>query len=237
MQTETPYWLGESYSSAINRGDVGMVTRNLMLAEITKAMLVFFFRGKSKCLDYGGGYGLFVRMMRDKGFDFYWSDSHCENIFAKDFEMINDNEQFDFLTSFEVFEHLQDPVEEAERMLKHSKNIFFSTELIPASSPKPGEWWYYGLDHGQHISFYTKKSLEKLAEKFNLNLYSNGKNIHLITERKINKLLFKFLSYSQISKPLNLLFRKKSFLEADHQLVLKRIAALIPEKEKVSRDI
>jgi hypothetical protein len=39
----------------------------------------------------------------------------------------------------------------------------FSTLLVPEPAPKLEDWWYYGLEHGQHIAFYTRKSLAVLA--------------------------------------------------------------------------
>ena len=74
-------------------------------------------------------------------------------------------------------------------MLKFSDSILFSTYLVPISNPKPDEWWYFGPDHGQHVSLYSRKSLDLLAKKFNKRLYSNGKNIHLITSKKISPVI------------------------------------------------
>jgi len=31
-------------------------------------------------LDYAAGYGLFVRLMRDAGYNFRWSDLYCQNL-------------------------------------------------------------------------------------------------------------------------------------------------------------
>ncbi len=50
---------------------------------------------------------MFVRLMRDNGFDFYRSDRQCENLFAKGFEASLDvSPSYELLTAFEVFEHL-----------------------------------------------------------------------------------------------------------------------------------
>jgi hypothetical protein len=76
-------------------------------------------------------------------------------------------------------------------MLKISKNILFSTELYGETPPNPDKWWYYGLDHGQHISFYNLKTLRYIADKYGLNIYSNGKNLHLLTSKNLNNFLFK----------------------------------------------
>jgi hypothetical protein len=50
--------------------------------------------------------------------------------------------------------------------------LIVSTDLVPRPTPLPDEWWYYGSDHGQHVSFYTLPTLQYIAEKieFSLNL-------------------------------------------------------------------
>jgi 2-polyprenyl-3-methyl-5-hydroxy-6-metoxy-1,4-benzoquinol methylase len=222
IQTEEPYWLDEAYSEVINRSDIGLLARNLDLSKITKAALIFLFDRKKKFLDYGAGYGVFVRLMRDMGFDFYWMDKYSENIFAKDFEA-DKKEKFESLTAFEVFEHLVQPVEELAEMLKFSDSVLFSTFLIPSNNPKPGEWWYYATDHGQHIALYSKKSLEILAKKFGLSLYTNGKNFHMFSKKKKNNILFKIITFPYISKMLNPFLSKKSLLDEDYKNIINKI--------------
>ena len=68
VQTEQPYWLDEAYSSPLIAADVGAVARNLRFAGITQALIQQCFDPDRAFLDYGGGYGLFVRLMRDRGF-------------------------------------------------------------------------------------------------------------------------------------------------------------------------
>jgi len=85
IQTEDPFWLKEAYSNAIANQDVGLVHRNLQVSTTVGAIVMQHYNYKAKFLDYAGGYGLFVRIMRDKGFDFYWKDSYCQNIFAQHF--------------------------------------------------------------------------------------------------------------------------------------------------------
>ncbi len=198
VQTESPYWLEEAYSHAIVNIDIGPINRGMQGAEKAKALIVSFFRAHEKFIDYGAGYGVFVRMMRDLGLDFYYYDKHCENIFAKNFEATA-SERYEMLTAFEVFEHLENPVEELHKMLSYSRNIFFTTELMPANYPKPDEWWYYALDYGQHISFYTHKSLSILAESENLNFYSNGL-FHLMTEKRLPKQLYNLILHPAFSR-------------------------------------
>ncbi|GAG32417.1 unnamed protein product, partial [marine sediment metagenome] len=216
IQTEDPYWLDESYSQAITESDLGLVSRNIALSRITKALILTNFDSNGKFLDYGGGYGLFVRIMRDLGFDFYWHDKFCQNIFAKGFEVDINNQLYELCVAFEILEHLAYPLIEIEKITNLSKNILFSTKLIPQNTPKPIEWWYYGLEHGQHISFYTFDSLSFIATKFGLNLYSNKQNIHLFTEEEISPIIFRLLLNQKITSLLDFILKKKSFISEDY---------------------
>jgi hypothetical protein len=218
--TEDPYWLEEAYSAAITGSDLGLVRRNSRLATITRVLLTIFFDSKGCFLDFAGGYGLFVRMMRDRGFDFKWYDRYCSNLFANGFAAdLDAGNNYSLVTAFEVFEHLVDPASGLETLLKQSKNILFTTDLLPEPAPKPEEWWYYGLEHGQHISFYTRKSLQLLAEKKGLNFYSNGATVHLMTEKKLPVMLFFLLARYKTASLLAPLLLNKSLLNDDFRLV------------------
>jgi methyltransferase family protein len=219
IQTEKPYWLPEVYAEAINLSDVGLITRNIQLSRMTKALICALFDHNGTFLDYGGGYGMFVRMMRDLGLDYYRYDRYCNNLFAKGFDVSEEEERrFTLVTAFELFEHIEDPVPMFERLLQYSANIFFTTELVPKSAPRPDQWWYYCLDHGQHISFYTLDSLQLLAERFSLNLYSNG-SYHLMTKRKLSPFLYRLLCRGEVVSLLNWLYTKKSLLDEDYKRI------------------
>ncbi|MBN1396968.1 MAG: class I SAM-dependent methyltransferase [Bacteroidetes bacterium] len=191
LQTEYPYWLNESYESSINPFDTGLVKRNIDLSRKISIMLYYYFNRKGKYLDYAGGCGLFTRMMRDIGFDFYWKDKYSTNILAKGFEY-NNKDDIDAVTVIEAFEHFVKPVEEIESILKISSNIIFTTELLPGEIPKLLNWWYYGQEHGQHVSFYSSDTLAYIANKYGLNFITDGR-IHLFTKRKINKTMYSIL--------------------------------------------
>lgn len=204
LQTEEPYWLEEAYSESINVSDTGYIQRNLQLSQELTILLSLFFDKNATYLDYAGGYGIFVRLMRDIGFDFRWDDKYTTNLFARGFEY--HGEAIEAITTFESFEHFVNPLEEIEKMLSISKNIIFSTELLPNHIPKPEEWWYYGLDHGQHISFYHKKTFEFIAEKYHLN-YVNLGALDILSERRIPFLAKYLLKFGKFG--LHKLLQKK----------------------------
>lgn len=194
LQTEEPYWLGEAYSSAIATADTGLVQRNLYLSKILSVLLFFMFDRDGKYLDVAGGYGMLTRLMRDAGFDFYWTDKYCENLLARGFEAA-EGSTFTAVTAFEVLEHVPDPLVFISETMSQAKSrtMIFSTELFEGAPPKPESWWYYALETGQHISFYQRRTLQVIAEKLGLNCCSNG-SIHLLTDKKINSARFRMLT-------------------------------------------
>lgn len=191
IQTEKPYWLNEAYQSAINNNDTGILMRNERFRSIVTVLISFIFNKEDKYLDYAGGYGIFTRMMRDVGFNYFWVDEYAKNLVSIGFEH-QAGSKYKAITAFEVFEHLDNPEEKLVDMLSYTDNIIFSTELVPDATPNK-DWWYYAFNHGQHIAFYHKKSLLHLAQKHGLHLSSNGANFHVLSKKPINPLVFKLL--------------------------------------------
>lgn len=235
IQTEEPYWLDEAYSSAITKLDLGLVQRNIEMAELLHPILIKYFDHNAAFLDYAGGYGLFTRLMRYRGFDFYNTDKYCENIFAEFNDLKNaKGTRFELTTAFEVFEHLSSPMAEIEEMISYSDNLFFSTVIVPDPIPQPGEWWYFSPETGQHIAFYSLASLEYIAKKFNRHFYTNGKSVHLFTKKQLKSdpfrqsagsyLLRKFINkVKSLERSAN--GRKKNLLDSDTEEAKKRISA------------
>lgn len=214
-------WLQEAYKNPINLSDTGLVDRNIYFHKVLSLLIFLLFKRKGKFLDYAGGYGLFTRLMRDTGFDFFWYDPYCENLLSKGFEFnMGSMDNAEVLTAFEVFEHLENPLPEIEKMLEYSRNIFFSTELLPFPIPEPENFWYYGFDHGQHISFYTAETLSYIAQKFRLKYYNLG-SLHLFCEQNFSLLYLRLLKKgAKFLYPLVKLNMKSRTFE-DH-LILKK---------------
>lgn len=193
VQTESPYWLDEAYQDPINISDVGILARNLGNMKVVLASLRVLKKLHGTLVDYSGGYGILVRLLRDVGVDAKWYDPYCSNILAPGFDYKHD-EAVDLVTCFEAFEHFVDPVAELERVLKISPNILISTEIIATPAPPLDSWYYYGLDHGQHIGFFRLETLEYLAQKFKKKLVSDGRSFHLFTEDKIDRTVWRGLT-------------------------------------------
>ncbi len=226
MQTEDPYWLSESYSSAINRTDVGYVNRNVVYSKMVKGVITMLFESDGRFIDFGAGYGMFVRLMRDAGYDFWWHDLYCENLFAAEHRVDpTSNDRFELLTAFEVFEHLVDPIGTISEMLTLSDSILFSTELVPEPPPSIDEWFYYGLDHGQHVAFYSRNSLERIAQRFGLHVLSYGSYLHLLTKKKASALRWNVALHRVSKRLIDVLYRRESLLWPDYDKAVKALAA------------
>ncbi len=222
LQTENPYWLKESYNESINRTDTGILARNIDNSKIAASIIFFFFNKKGKFLDFAGGFGIFTRLMRDIGFDFFWFDPHTENLVARGFEYSRDLE-IELLTCIECFEHLENPSEDLEKILALSQNIFFTTSLLPNPVPKPDQWWYYGREHGQHIAFYSKETLQFISQKYGLYLYSFNDS-HLLTKKRISPFFFKFVViFHDILFYLLIKWRLKSRTFGDMHYLIKKM--------------
>lgn len=166
---------------------------------------------------------MFVRLMRDLGFDFKWQDKFCANLFATGFEAaLSVQQRFDALTAFEVFEHLEDPMSELTEMLKLSDVVIFSTSLLPDPPPRISDWEYYGLEHGQHISFYSFRTLQRVAEIERMQFLSYGGYIHLLTRKPCPEWKWRFALNRYSKLLINLRYRRESLLLRDsREAILK----------------
>lgn len=220
VQTENPHWLDEAYYAPINITDTGILRRNIVNARIVQATLMALPASNAPVVDFAGGYGLLVRQLRDAGVNALWRDQYCTNLLAKGFE--HSDETASLATAFEVFEHFVDPTAEAQKIAHLAPTILLSTELIPDRTPEPKAWWYYGLDHGQHIGFFKMKSLKYLANRLGRTLISDGTSYHLLTTEKVNAHAWKFFKRWNAVIVLKNRLNRHSLTQADFQTLLGR---------------
>lgn len=216
---ENPTWLKEAYTQSINIEDTGILQRNIDASNRLKTLLYVFFDHREKYLDFAGGWGLLVRLMRDIGFDYYWNDAHSQNLFARGFEG-GLKTKYSAITSIECFEHFADPIKEIEEMLNVASTIIFTTELLPQSPLPPERWSYYGLSHGQHVSFFSKKTLHYIAARYGLN-YFNILGFHIFSKKRLMlDLVGKTVTFNLLWKLLTMNKKLKSRISLDMNSVI-----------------
>ncbi|MCV7440541.1 class I SAM-dependent methyltransferase [Mycobacterium seoulense] len=192
---------------------------------MTSMVLFFLFDRHGRFLDAAGGYGIFTRLMRDIGFDYYWTDMYCPNLTARGFEAeTGPGAPYTAVTAFEVMEHLPDPVGFVAELLESTgtDTIIFTTELFTGEPPAPEAWWYYGFSTGQHITFYQRSTLELIGKRFGMRFYSSGM-LHIWTRAKLNPLALRVLTSPTVASLLGGLPRLAlgSRTMADHEMLIR----------------
>lgn len=223
--THEPHWLEEAYSSAIAKADTGLVARNISLSNKVAGALYWVIgeRGEGRYLDAAGGYGMFTRLMRDMGFDFYWADKYCDNLIASGFEYKPELGPCHAVTAMEVLEHLTDPVAFVEEILAAAgaQTLIFTTELYEGVPPPPDEWWYYTFETGQHIGFFQERTLETLGARLGLK-FASANGLHILSKTAVNEGLWRLATgrWSSRLSPWWIRRRLTSKVMSDHRLML-----------------
>lgn len=212
IQSERPYWLKEAYEQAITLTDTGILQRNRSIANRLATVLYWGFNPRGRFVDCAGGYGIMTRMMRDYGFDFYWNDPYCENLFAKGFECpdLSEKNPVEAVTSFDVLEHLENPVEYVSGIFEqyHCKALICTIFLYKGGQAPPRDWWYYNFDEGQHIAFYQESTMNIIADRLGLQ-FTSVKGLHLFSREPVKKHWLIWLGASKLSCLLTDFYARK----------------------------
>ncbi len=130
-------------------------------------------------LDYGCGPGpVLAELLLEAGYQMELYDPFFKPEFSH-FE----KHSFDFVTCTEAAEHFYKPSEEFDRifsLLKPRAYLVLMTELF--TEEKSLKDWYYAKDP-THVVFFSKQSLQWLAEKYNSELEIKDNRIGLFRLR------------------------------------------------------
>lgn len=225
---DQPTWLDEAYSEAIVSQDTDVAVRNILTALRLAAIdyLALGDRGQGRYVDVAGGYGLLTRLMRDLGFDYYWSDRYAKNLFARGFDYDAGDGACLAVSAIEVLEHATDPLEFIRHNLaSHRSDIFiFTTETFPdGHPPAPGQWGYYAFDTGQHIAFFSRRGLAGLARALDMHYYPLGR-LHVFSKKPLSTWRLRLASHKLLVVPIALFaaFRLGSRRNKDQTMLSKQ---------------
>lgn len=162
------------------------------------------YRKTNKLLDVGCGIGFFLEVAKQRGWDVYgteYTDEAIKICNQKGFTMhqgaLNtDNyllESFDVITSFEVMEHINNPIEEVTKfnqLLRKDGLFYFTTPNFNAIERMYLKEHYSVVSYPEHLSYYTKKTARRLLENNGfreLKMTTTGFSISLLNARKENE--------------------------------------------------
>lgn len=135
------------------------------------------YRKTNNILDVGCGDGHFLKVAKEKGWNVYgteFTDKAVEvclmkgiNIKKGVLNILNyENIQFDIVTSFEVIEHINNPVEEINKfskLLRKGGLLYITTPNFNSVSRYILKQKWNIIEYPEHLCYYTKKTLTKVV--------------------------------------------------------------------------
>jgi hypothetical protein len=172
LQTEYPYWLGESYEANISISDVGSAERILRNRAVVFS-LVRLFRINT-ILDFGGGDGLLCRLLRDTSINAFSTDKFAVPVYARPF-LGDPSRAYDLITAFEVLEHMDNPSKDIDKLFSRRPPFILVTTTLYRGEMEG--WWYIGPDTGQHVFFYSEYAISMIARQYGYSVIIRGEYI------------------------------------------------------------
>lgn len=130
-------------------------------------------------LDYGGGNGLLVKLLRESKWNSFSYDPFVDRNTS-----VEQLGTFELITAFEVFEHVPDIralMSNLRSLLAPNGLVLFST-LVSDGNIHLNQrisWWYASPRNG-HISLFSKNSLAILAQHSGFNFVSFSQGFHVL---------------------------------------------------------
>jgi hypothetical protein len=163
LQTEAPYWLEEVYQDDHRALDTWAAIRTRRLQVLTYFIArAFNVQPSEQILDWGAGDGLYVRMLRDMGFDAYHCDLYCKNVYANGFDG-SPASTYAAVTAFEVLEHFANPKQDLDELFSLNPQLLIATTGI--YNGQGPEWNYLMPMTGAHVFFYSDKAIQHIAKE------------------------------------------------------------------------
>jgi hypothetical protein len=185
LETAEPYWLGQAYRRHLTAQDVGAVQRSILNSIVCAYVLeAVGISSRESCLDWGGGDGLFTRMMRDRGFNFLSYDKYADPIYIQTFSAAATEKLSPaVITAFEVFEHLPHPHDDLECLFSLNPALLVFTTLLYQG--QGSDWWYLAPEGGQHVFFYSRKALQSIGARFGYEFIELPEVLLFVSEQRL----------------------------------------------------
>ena len=126
-------------------------------------------------LDFGGGNGATVELLRSGGF----VNALCYDPIARPNDPLP-TQQFDLVTCFEVLEHANDPMNVVRQLATLTSGmVLFSTLVQPADIETQKLRWWYAAPRNGHISLFSRQALTLAWQSVGMTLGSFNDNLHV----------------------------------------------------------
>jgi SAM-dependent methyltransferase len=164
----SPHWLERAYNTAPEVDpDFGDLRRCAFIHRTVRRLRALKLLPKrGRCLDFGSGKGILLRMLLDDGQDAWGFDAYATPAFAAERVQKELPEgPFDLITLVEVIEHTLDPIQVLTRLrerLSERGILVLSTELFKEGVHGP-EWHYLAPELGQHVTIFSEDGLRTAA--------------------------------------------------------------------------
>lgn len=134
------------------------------------------FRKTGKLLDVGAGYGFFMEIARERGWDVYGTEltdeavEHCKSkglkMFKGEFHELDiEPESFDVIVSIEVLEHLNTPIQfanTANSILRKGGILYLTTPNFNSILRYRLKDQYNVIEYPNHLCYYTPQTFQSL---------------------------------------------------------------------------
>ena len=185
---ESNYW--QDYQTQVGETDIN--DRVLEFETISNERMTYIeeFKTSGKFLDVGCCMGFLVNEANNRGFDAYGIDLNVEDInkgkeryginLKKSFLESFQQYDFDIITSFNVLEHVSDPIKmllEKKKRLKKDGVIVVGTHDIECQNHQEEKMKWKHIIPNEHLYFFSINTLSNLASKVGLKLVSYNKPI------------------------------------------------------------
>jgi len=220
LETEEPYWLNVAYDVTGIGDDLGAGQRTIDLALKTSALLDRIkLPASAECIDFGGGIGLFTRLMRDRGFNFLSYDLYAQPFFSDRHHLRSmEGRSPAVVTAFEVLEHFPNPAEDLQQLFANRPALLIATTEVFTGQDL--SWPYLADGTGQHVFFYSPKALNQIAKRFGYALALIGGLIVFVNAPRLQRLGLSVPQTANALKALSqndMLMRHALALFANHQ--------------------
>ena len=123
-----------------------------------------------------------------------------------------------------MLEHVVDPkafIKEAFD-ISGATILILTTTLYEGEPPNPNDWWYYSFATGQHIGFFSYKTLDIHGKKLGLKLISSN-GLHILSRRSLNQNKLFLATRPLISKGSSVIIQRRlgSKTMPDHLAIMR----------------